>query len=228
VLFHCHGREYPVALRRLRKGSRPRIVARGASIELVLPAATSVAAAERLLEEKRGWLEARLAAPDLDLARRDTVWLALSPIPVIRLEARRPARLERGALVVGGSPGEALAAIDRWYRRTARATIEATVRREAEQLALTVARIAVRDQRTRWASCSTSGTLSFSWRLILAPQTVLNYVVVHELLHRRIKDHSSNFWRLLDACLPAWQREHSWLERYGHELLAYRPELASA
>jgi predicted metal-dependent hydrolase len=84
-------------------------------------------------------------------------------------------------------------------------------------------RIAIRDQRTRWASCSARGNLSFNWRLVVAPEPVLDYVVVHELCHRLRHDHSPEFWSIVAAARPTYARERRWLHEHGPELLAYRP-----
>jgi predicted metal-dependent hydrolase len=111
-------------------------------------------------------------------------------------------------------------------RRRARAALLAAVPREAAALGVTYRRLAVRDQRTRWGSCSTTGTLSFNWRLVLAPTEVLDYVVVHELCHLREPNHSRRFWRLVEAHRPHFRGERDWLARHGWELLAYRPPTA--
>jgi predicted metal-dependent hydrolase len=82
--------------------------------------------------------------------------------------------------------------------------------------------VAVRDQRTRWGSCSERGTLSFSWRLLLAPAWVLDDVVCHELCHLRVANHSQAFWRLFAAHRPGAD-SRPWLRAHGGELAAYRP-----
>ncbi len=79
-------------------------------------------------------------------------------------------------------------------------------------------RLSVRDQSTRWGSCSTSGTLSFSWRLILAPPFVLDYVAAHEVAHLREMNHGPRFWRLVREAIPAMQKARAWLKTYGAEL----------
>jgi predicted metal-dependent hydrolase len=94
---------------------------------------------------------------------------------------------------------------------------------EATALGVSVARIQVRDQRTRWGSCSSRGTLSFNWRLVLAPFEVLDYVVVHELCHLREPNHSRRFWGLVESRRPDWRSQQDWLREHGPELLAFRP-----
>ena len=87
---------------------------------------------------------------------------------------------------------------------------------------MTYTRITVRDQLTRWGSCSKAGALSFNWRLILAPPAILTYVVVHELCHRVHHDHSAGFWAAVAEARPTYEEERAWLAEHGPELLAYR------
>jgi predicted metal-dependent hydrolase len=108
-------------------------------------------------------------------------------------------------------------------RRAARELITMLAEDEAEALGVSYRRIEIRDQRTRWGSCSPRGTLSFNWRLALAPLEVLDYVVVHELCHLREANHSPRFWRLVGERRPAWREQRAWLREYGAELLAFRP-----
>ncbi len=108
-------------------------------------------------------------------------------------------------------------------RRTARELVTAAARDEARALDVRYERIAIRGQRTRWGSCSSRGTLSFNWRLALAPLSVLDYVVVHELCHLREPNHSPRFWALVAERRPGWRAERDWLREHGAELLAFRP-----
>jgi predicted metal-dependent hydrolase len=108
-------------------------------------------------------------------------------------------------------------------RRLARRTIAETAVREAARIGVSYARISIRDTRSRWGSCSSSGSLSFSWRLVLAPREVLDYVVVHELCHLRHHDHSPRFWDLVAEVWPRYRDHKAWLDTHGWELLAYRP-----
>ena len=108
-------------------------------------------------------------------------------------------------------------------RRRTRAAVEALAPAEAARLGVSYRRVVVRDQRTRWGSCSSRGTLSFNWRLALAPADVLDYVVVHELCHLREPNHSRRFWRAVERARPDYARHERWLRDHGWELLAYRP-----
>jgi predicted metal-dependent hydrolase len=209
---------------------RMRLVVRtGRPIEVTVPRRTSVRALRQFLSDNSDWLadtvaKSRRTRPLLGLAQPGTVWLAGERLAIVRGGGVKPVANRSGAtLRVSGPPGELAGAIGRWYRREARERIEASVERESARLGIPYERVSIRDQRTRWGSCSTRGTLSFSWRLVLAPPEVLGYVVTHELLHVRQPNHSRAFWGLLDAHRPGWREEAAWLRRHGHELLGYEP-----
>jgi predicted metal-dependent hydrolase len=125
--------------------------------------------------------------------------------------------------VVGGPPSGAEAAVERWYRREARRRLGSLAAAEALVLGVEPGSISIRDPRTRWGSCSSRGTLSFSWRLLLCPPQVADYVVVHELCHLRELNHSRAFWRLLEAARPGHREQAAWLREHGREVHAYRP-----
>jgi len=112
---------------------------------------------------------------------------------------------------------------ERAARRRARARATVIAAEEAPALGVSYERIAIRDQRTRWGSCSPLRTLSFNWRLVLAPDEVLDYVVIHELCHLRVPNHSLRFWSLVESRRPGWRQQRAWLREHGPELLAFRP-----
>ena len=118
---------------------------------------------------------------------------------------------------------DSLSLTEREGRRLARHAIGETATRESCRLGVAYRRITIRDTRSRWGSCSTTGTLSFSWRLALAPREILDYVVVHELCHLRHHDHSRRFWSLVGEVWPQYREHKAWLDDHGWELLAYRP-----
>lgn len=121
-------------------------------------------------------------------------------------------------LCVTGSPSHASRRFTDWLKLEARRDLAVRVRVHAEKLGCQPKRISIRDQATRWGSCSTTGTLSFSWRLIFAPPFVLDYVAAHEVAHLREMNHGPRFWRLVREALPDMQRARSWLKMYGAEL----------
>jgi predicted metal-dependent hydrolase len=108
-------------------------------------------------------------------------------------------------------------------RREARARISLIVQSEAAALGVTYQRITLRDQRSRWGSCSSKGQLSFNWRLVLAPHDVLDYVVVHEVCHLAEHHHGPEFWALVARRRPNYGDSKRWLDEHGWEILAYRP-----
>jgi predicted metal-dependent hydrolase len=115
-------------------------------------------------------------------------------------------------------------AVSEWEARVgARELVSALAEEEAERLGVSYERIRIGGQRTLWGSCSVRGTLSFNWRLVLAPLEVLDYVVVHELCHLRVADHSRRFWTLVERRRPHWRDQRDWLREHGAELLAFGP-----
>ena len=173
------------------------------NVEIVVPRRTTRDEIDGLLFEHRVWLERQLAKPPkpfhLGLQRDDVVWI--------------------GGLAL---PAPALPALDAWYRDQARAELTRVAAHEARRLGVTYKRISIRDQLTRWGSCSRAGALSFNWRLVVAPPAILTYVVVHELCHRIHHDHSTAFWAAVAAARPTYAEERAWLSEHGSELLAYR------
>ena len=108
-------------------------------------------------------------------------------------------------------------------RRSARELVSTVAQEEAGLIGVEYRRIRIGGQRTLWGSCSPRGTLSFNWRLVLAPPEVLDYVVVHELCHLRVPNHSRRFWELVERHRPHWRQQRDWLRVHGPELLAFRP-----
>jgi predicted metal-dependent hydrolase len=108
-----------------------------------------------------------------------------------------------------------------FLQREAQRDLEAASRRVAEMLGVAIKRVSVRDQASRWGSCSSTGVLSYSWRLILAPPHVLDYLAVHEVAHLVEMNHSPRFWRLVDRLCPDAERAKVWLDVYGNDLHRY-------
>jgi predicted metal-dependent hydrolase len=113
-------------------------------------------------------------------------------------------------------------------RREARERIALIAQSEAAALGVVYSRLTLRDQRSRWGSCSSKGGLSFNWRLVLAPHDVLDYVVVHEVCHLVELNHSPRFWKLVEKRRPGYADSKRWLDEHGWEILAYQPPVEAA
>ncbi len=165
----------------------------------------------------------RLEAPWGEPARL-TVPIGMSRIEVERLLVQELPWLEEQRRRQVAQLGlERLAVSESEARIGARELISALAEEEAKRIGVAYRRIQIGDQRSRWSACSSRGTLSFSWRLVLAPSEVLDYVVVHELCHLRVPNHSKSFWSLLERWHPYWRDQRDWLREYGPELLGFRP-----
>lgn len=124
-------------------------------------------------------------------------------------------------LFVPGSLNEAQARLRSYLGREARRDLHTSVARHADRLGVVARGIAIRDQSSRWGSCSTTGMLSFSWRLILAPSFVLDYVAAHEVAHLREMNHGPQFWSLVRQTCPQMDEAKFWLRRCGMDLHRY-------
>lgn len=110
---------------------------------------------------------------------------------------------------------------EKLYRNQARNVFEQKVAYYARLMNVTYGRIAIRDQKTRWGSCSSEGNLNFNWRLIMAPAGVLDYVVIHELAHRKEMNHSKAFWSVVEQIMPDYKKYRNWLKENGRSLHSY-------
>ena len=124
-------------------------------------------------------------------------------------------------LSVNGRAGHAANHLRAWLFNEARRDLDERVMVHAHRLGLKAKRIAIRDQSTRWGSCSTTGVLSFSWRLILAPTLVLDYVAAHEVAHLAQMNHGPRFWALVRKTMPELDAAKSWLVTRGADLHRY-------
>jgi predicted metal-dependent hydrolase len=219
---------YPVRIRRHRQARRYTLRIHAATREVILtmPPRGSVREAKEFAQKHGGWIAARLRRlPEVAPFADGTV------LPLRGIQHRivhRPGR--RGTVwPETGADGEALLCvagdvphIDRrvgdFLRREALRALDTASRRAAEQLGVAIKRISVRDQSSRWGSCSTTGVLSYSWRLVLAPPFVLDYLAVHEVAHLIEMNHSPRFWRLVNGICADANRAKSWLDIHGTDL----------
>ena len=133
--------------------------------------------------------------------------------------AREPLHLDGMFKLAASRQPQAAQVFERWYREQARQVLAERVEFLAHQYDFQYQGIRITSARTRWGSCSATGALSFSWRLILAPHSVVDYVVIHELVHTVVQNHSKKFWHRVGTILPEYQQHRKWLREHGRELL---------
>jgi predicted metal-dependent hydrolase len=222
--------DYPI--RRSDRARRARINVSADGVEVVVPQRMALRQVVPFVEEKRPWIERTLRrireAEDAAAVRLSdggavpylgeslSLHVRVEPGRVRHFVAMRGDRLE----VSVGSPGvePVRSALEGWYRRRARVEVEPRLDAACARAGTRYTRLSIRAQRTRWASCSSTGAMSFNWRLLLAPPEILDYVVEHEVAHLEVLDHSPGFWRLLGSRSPAYRDHERWLRRNGPAL----------
>ena len=166
---------------------------------------------QRIFREKAA--NSRLAAGDLIWFRGEQVELRVSKDwgrPVLQFADH--------AIFIADEAVDLSRPLSSHFRSLAKCEFPKRAADLAERFKVEYSRISIRDQRTRWGSCSTSGVISLNWRLIMAPQNVADYVIIHELMHLRDMSHSPRFWKLVEAACPDFRERESWLESRQPEL----------
>jgi predicted metal-dependent hydrolase len=221
----------PYKIRRSDRARHARILVGGDGVEVVVPRRFPLSDVEPFVEEKRPWIERTLrrmreSETEYPPARLEDggelPYLGDRLDLRVREEARRTrAHVARRGdeLRVALGPGDSLAeTLEAWYRRRARHEVGARLDAAVARAGTSYTTLQIRGQRTRWASCSSTGAMSFNWRLLLAPAEILEYVVEHEVAHLDVHDHSPRFWKLLASRSPDWREHERWLRRHGHAL----------
>ncbi len=200
----------------------------GSGLRVVLPRNVPAQEAYDLIVEKENWILKHLKKQQLlsqkKLSAGDSVLYKGESIKIRALsvsEKTATIRLRESFFEIhlpqdGNLPlNEVLAT---WFRWQAKSQIVVETRRVAEKLGVEINRISIRDQKTRWGSCSSRKNLSFNWRLLMAPPAVLRYVITHELTHLEQMNHSKKFWSLVAKRCPDYKTHQKWLKEHGAEL----------
>ncbi len=227
-----------IVLRRHSASARISLRVRAAdgAVVLTMPLRTPLAQAQAFAHKHRDWIASRLARipegvdfvpgaiiPIRGVAHvimhrprlRNAVWVEALPASSVALDKAAM------ALCVAGSPADVPRRVQDYLKREAKHDLTLSVERHARAIGLTARKITLRDQRSRWGSCSSTGSLNFSWRLILAPGHVLDYLAAHEVAHLKHMDHSDRFWTLTHQLCPGTDKAEAWLKQNGASLYRF-------
>jgi predicted metal-dependent hydrolase len=190
---------------------------------VTVPRGVSRARALDFARRSAAWLEARLAqrGEPVALAPGSAIPLRGLPHEIRHIPSRRGTVTADPLAKLIHVPGELphlARRLSDWLKLAARQELTAAVQRHAAAMGVTFRRISIRDQTSRWGSCSAAGDLSFSWRLILTPAPVLDYVAAHEVAHLKYMDHGPQFWRLVLKHCPEASLAKKWLKAHGHDV----------
>ncbi len=222
--LHVEGLPQPIRLIRRRGARRLTLsISRATGVAtMTLPPRMPLATAHAFAETHRDWLCARVEAMPDTIPFTDGMALPYRG-RTLRVKRRdgRGVRLDGDTIEVGGAPEALPGTLERWLRAQARTRLLARSTAHADTLGTSFSRIAIKDTRSRWGSCSSSGTLSYSWRVILAPDGVLDYLAAHEVSHLREMNHSQRFWAHVNTLRPDYREQQDWLREHGPQLHRY-------
>lgn len=188
-----------------------------------IPARGSEREAVRFVEQQRGWLE-RARARQADKPRTAETWTIgthvlwrgeMHPVRVAAEGERPQVCVAADAFRVRAIAGDLRPTLEAHFARRARIELPARTWELAAETGVDVKQVTVRNQRSRWGSCSAGGTISLNWRLVQTPDSVRDYIIYHELMHLREMNHSERFWQRVAAVCPDWRAAELWLKRNG-------------
>ena len=221
------GRKFPVRIVVNSKARRLilRLDERKREIVAVAPSRRQMKDAAAFAAERVEWISARLnhLPASTPFTEGEIIQFRGEPCALTATGSGRIARIletDPMTLSAPGDPDTLPLRVTRFLKKTARAEIEAAVARHCETLGRAHAGVYIKDTRSRWGSCTADGRLSFSWRLIMAPPEVLDYVAAHECSHLLEMNHSPRFWSHVSRCCPGWKTHRGWLRKHGGVLQA--------
>lgn len=191
----------------------------------IAPSKRKLGEAVEFAKDRVDWLAAQIANLPQSTPLQPGATFPLRGQPcLISLDGPgRRACLEPGdplVLRVPGSPETTARRVERFLRAEAKSNLQTCVERHCATLNVAARRVTVKDTRSRWGSCTSDGRLAFSWRLVMAPPEVLDYVAAHECAHLLEMNHSPAFWAHVATCQPDWKRYRQWLRTHGRQLHA--------
>ncbi len=192
-----------------------------------VPMRTSQQLIDRVLDDKSDWIARQVRAVQVHMQthpiRRfqpgEQFLFLGQPVTLQFSPTLHKSRLQQQELILPeANRPDARAALESFYRAQARAHLQQRVSDLAYVVGQRPNRVRLSSARTRWGSCSSKGAISLNWRLIMAPPAIIDYVVLHELTHLRIQNHSKDFWQLLSTWQPDCRQRRDWLKKHGHTL----------
>ena len=231
------GRMVQYLVRRSERAQRMRLrMLPGGVLEVVLPRGYSLREAASFVRREAGWIDRQLKRAERDAAgtgrkpRAEPLAVALvdgADLPylgqTLRLSMLSPgtrASVKRDGerlLVSVPDPARLPEVIERWYRAEAKRVLQERVTVHALAIGVAPGKLSIKDTRSRWGSASSRGNLNFSWRLLLMPWEVMDYVAAHEVAHLHELNHSPRFWAVVEQLLPEWKTQRRWLNRNGRD-----------
>lgn len=228
------------AIRRSQRASRARIVVKADKVEVIAPAKISERYLHAFVAEQHDWIR----ATQKRLQQKAESTPSLAPVNYgdgaqIPYQGRhlsltlKAGSLKRTRILLSGdqlaayipslqkedSAGLVKAAIEAWMKQQARSLAVQQIERHAPKYQLWPRSLRIKTQKSRWGSCGPQNDINLNWLLALAPPDIMEYVVVHELCHIRHKNHSGDFWGLVEAHLPNYQQKRRWLKQHGASLM---------
>jgi len=203
-----------------------RIEPGGRGLKVTVPPAVRQSDVDAFLARHEGWLLSKLSIVPVEPSLRVGHKVPICGVAhlIVHDRGRGTTFLREGAdgpeIVVHGDPASAARRVADYLRKRAKQDIPPLVARHAAKAGRTAGTIRFKDTSSRWGSCSSQGNLNFSWRIMMAPHAVINYLVAHEVAHLVHMDHSARFWAQCEALCPDTDRCKAWLKRNGQKLQA--------
>ena len=193
------------------------------SIFIYAPYRTPKWEIEKFINEKESWISEKLSEKEKSIKEAEKAFPYLGELFPLEIEDNKskgyPLKLSFGKFILDKDHMEkARDLFIQWYKREAKEKIPERVDYYSKRLQLFPKGIKITSAKYRWGSCSRENRLSFSWRIIMAPLSVIDYVLIHELVHIKEKNHSKRFWSHLESIIPDYKKHRLWLKEHGYLL----------
>ena len=223
--LHIDGSDIPIVIR--RHPSSRRMIIRYQPLQnfisLTLPRYVGIRQGLDFVSSKRNWIAQQLKSHPERMPFSDGQSLPIlgQTYTLRHVGGRGVVRAQGQELLVHGQKEFMERRVLTWLKKIAAEEISKLAHEKASMVGTKIGRISVRDNSSCWGSCTRSGNLSFSWRLIFAAPEILDYVVCHEVAHRIEHNHSKKFWKVVESLCPHWQQSYDWLHAHGKTLYSY-------